>query len=67
MLNNCQISDERELTPLFQRATEFLQNKPNVKLLKSPITVCGDIHGQFYDCKSFSVLAATATTRTTWP
>jgi serine/threonine-protein phosphatase 4 catalytic subunit len=48
-LNDCQIPDERDLAPLFQKATELLQNEPNIKRLTSPITVCGDIHGQFYD------------------
>jgi serine/threonine-protein phosphatase 4 catalytic subunit len=48
-LSECQVPEERELTPLFQKATELLQNEPNIKILSAPITVCGDIHGQFYD------------------
>jgi serine/threonine-protein phosphatase 4 catalytic subunit len=48
-LGDCQVPDERDLAPLFHKATEILQNEPNIKTLKSPITVCGDIHGQFYD------------------
>jgi serine/threonine-protein phosphatase 4 catalytic subunit len=48
-LNDCHIPEERDLTSLFQKATELLQNEPNIKRLSSPITVCGDIHGQFYD------------------
>ena len=48
-LSDCQVPDERDLAPLFQKATELLQSAPNIKQLKSPITVCGDIHGQFFD------------------
>jgi serine/threonine-protein phosphatase 4 catalytic subunit len=48
-LSECQVPDERDLGPLFQKATELLQNEPNIKLLSAPITVCGDIHGQFFD------------------
>jgi serine/threonine-protein phosphatase 4 catalytic subunit len=48
-LSECQVPDEHDLAPLFQKATELLQNEPNIKLLSAPITVCGDIHGQFFD------------------
>lgn len=48
-LNTCVVPDEKDLGILFQKATELLQTQPNIKHLSSPITVCGDIHGQFYD------------------
>jgi serine/threonine-protein phosphatase 4 catalytic subunit len=48
-LADCQVPEERELTQLFQKAAELLQNEPNIKYLTPPITVCGDIHGQFFD------------------
>ena len=48
-LNDCQIPDEKDLIFLFDKARELLQGQPNVKELHSPITVCGDIHGQFFD------------------
>ena len=48
-LSDCQIPDEQELVPLFDKARELLQNEGNIKFLHSPITVCGDIHGQFFD------------------
>jgi serine/threonine-protein phosphatase 4 catalytic subunit len=48
-LNDCQVPDERDLEPLFAKATELLEKEPNIKRLRAPITVCGDIHGQFFD------------------
>ena len=29
--------------------TEMLKNEPNVLNVDSPVTVCGDVHGQFFD------------------
>lgn len=49
LLNDCQVPDEKDLFPLFEKATEILQHESNIKELSSPITVCGDIHGQFFD------------------
>lgn len=48
-LNECQVPDEKDLIPLFEKATELLDKEENIKQLQSPITVCGDIHGQFFD------------------
>ena len=49
LLNDCQVPEEKDLIPLFEKATEILQGTENIKELSSPITVCGDIHGQFFD------------------
>eukprot|EP00455_Lapot_gusevi_P022003 TRINITY_DN2294_c0_g1_i1.p1 TRINITY_DN2294_c0_g1~~TRINITY_DN2294_c0_g1_i1.p1 ORF type:complete len:500 (+),score=136.96 TRINITY_DN2294_c0_g1_i1:87-1586(+) len=34
---------------LIHRATELLRTEPNLLTLGDPITVCGDVHGQFFD------------------
>lgn len=34
---------------LCQRAKDILYEEPNVVKLRSPITLVGDVHGQFYD------------------
>jgi serine/threonine-protein phosphatase 2B catalytic subunit len=34
---------------IIRRATDLLRKESNVLHLQDPITVCGDIHGQFYD------------------
>ncbi|RDB30000.1 Serine/threonine-protein phosphatase 2B catalytic subunit [Hypsizygus marmoreus] len=40
-----------ELQALFilEHATEMLTREPNLVNVKSPVTICGDIHGQYYD------------------
>jgi Calcineurin-like phosphoesterase len=34
---------------LLLQAKEILQQESNVQPVRAPVTVCGDIHGQFYD------------------
>ncbi len=34
---------------LLAACERLLRKEPNVLSLKAPITVCGDVHGQFYD------------------
>jgi len=34
---------------LIHRASAIIKSEPNMLELKYPITVCGDIHGQFFD------------------
>jgi hypothetical protein len=33
------------------QAKEILINESNVSQVKAPVTICGDIHGQFHDLK----------------
>ena len=34
---------------MFNLGTEVLKKEPNVLNVDSPVTVCGDVHGQFFD------------------
>jgi len=40
---------ENEVTVLCEKAKEILQEESNVQPVEAPVTICGDIHGQFYD------------------
>jgi diadenosine tetraphosphatase ApaH/serine/threonine PP2A family protein phosphatase len=40
---------EQDLVELFLKVMEELYTESNILELQSPITVCGDIHGQLYD------------------
>ncbi|KAI3500846.1 hypothetical protein L1887_36672 [Cichorium endivia] len=38
---------------LCDKAKEILMKESNVQPVKSPVTICGDIHGQFHDIADF--------------
>jgi len=40
---------ENEVKGLCDKAKEILSKESNVQPVKCPVTVCGDIHGQFHD------------------
>merc|ERR1712000_720598 len=42
---------EKDLRSLCESVKELLMEESNVQPVKCPVTVCGDIHGQFYDLK----------------
>jgi serine/threonine-protein phosphatase 4 catalytic subunit len=47
----CEIIKESEVKILCQKAMEILMEESNVQRVDAPVTICGDIHGQFYDLK----------------
>ena len=49
VLKRCEYLKESEVKALCQKAREVLADEDNVKAISSPVTICGDIHGQFYD------------------
>ena len=48
-LRDCQPLEEECVKRLCQMAIEILVEESNVQTIDSPVTICGDIHGQFYD------------------
>eukprot|EP01006_Ploeotia_vitrea_P064087 TRINITY_DN86935_c0_g1_i1.p1 TRINITY_DN86935_c0_g1~~TRINITY_DN86935_c0_g1_i1.p1 ORF type:complete len:326 (+),score=35.61 TRINITY_DN86935_c0_g1_i1:66-980(+) len=51
LLRNCEIIKESEVKTLCFKAREILLEEGNVQKIYAPVTICGDIHGQFYDLK----------------
>ena len=43
------ILDERDLRILCEKVKELLIEESNVQPVSAPVTIVGDIHGQFYD------------------
>jgi len=48
-LFECQLLSESCLLSLCSKVKELLVKEENIKSISCPITICGDIHGQFYD------------------
>ena len=48
-VKNGTILPERELRILCEKVKEILIEESNVQPVKAPVTICGDIHGQFHD------------------
>lgn len=45
----CKPLSESQVEKLCEKAREVLQTESNVHTVRAPVTVCGDIHGQFHD------------------
>lgn len=54
-LNQAKCLHERDLRLLCEKAKEILLEESNVQPVSAPVTVCGDIHGQFYDLQELFV------------
>jgi len=50
-LRRCEIISEKQVKSLCDKAREILMEEANVQRVDAPVTICGDIHGQFYDLK----------------
>jgi len=48
-LRRCEYIKESEVRSLTSKAREILAEESNVQRVDAPVTICGDIHGQFYD------------------
>lgn len=48
-LLECKHLTEAEVQELCTKARELLMGEQNVQPVKCPVTVCGDVHGQFHD------------------
>lgn len=50
-LLGCKPLSEEMVKNLCEYAKEILSKESNVAEVRAPVTICGDIHGQFYDLK----------------
>ncbi|KAI9318130.1 serine/threonine-protein phosphatase 4 catalytic subunit [Dichotomocladium elegans] len=50
-LRRGEIISEQEVKELCEKAREILIEESNVQRVDAPVTICGDIHGQFHDLK----------------
>lgn len=48
-LFDCKPLSEDQVKELYDKAREIFAKENNVHLVRAPVTVCGDVHGQFHD------------------
>ena len=49
LTNQCKYLPEKDLRELCIQVSDILVQESNVQPVSTPVTVCGDIHGQYYD------------------
>eukprot|EP01118_Nematostelium_gracile_P003403 TRINITY_DN1392_c0_g1_i1.p1 TRINITY_DN1392_c0_g1~~TRINITY_DN1392_c0_g1_i1.p1 ORF type:complete len:314 (-),score=70.20 TRINITY_DN1392_c0_g1_i1:34-975(-) len=47
--SKCEALAEEEIKKLCDLVKSYLFEESNVHIVRTPVTICGDIHGQFYD------------------
>lgn len=52
-----EVIDEPTVKKLCRKVQEVLMGESNVELIQSPITLVGDVHGQFYDVQKIFKIA----------
>ena len=55
----CKLLSENEVLALCDKAREILIDESNVQPVKCPVTVCGDVHGQYHDLMELFKIAGT--------
>jgi len=45
----CKHLSEAQVAKLCEKGKEVLEKESNVHVVRAPVTVCGDVHGQFHD------------------
>src|SRR5947207_15137926 len=48
-VRGCQYLPETDLKRLCEMVKELLMEESNIQPVNTPVTICGDVHGQFYD------------------
>jgi hypothetical protein len=48
-LYQCKSLTELEIKLLCEKAREILLEESNVQMVRCPVTICGDVHGQLHD------------------
>lgn len=48
-LLKCQLLNESEVLLLCEKSKEIFGKELNVQPVRAPVTICGDVHGQFHD------------------
>eukprot|EP00331_Platyophrya_macrostoma_P032118 CAMPEP_0176443552 /NCGR_PEP_ID=MMETSP0127-20121128/22505_1 /TAXON_ID=938130 /ORGANISM="Platyophrya macrostoma, Strain WH" /LENGTH=314 /DNA_ID=CAMNT_0017828831 /DNA_START=43 /DNA_END=987 /DNA_ORIENTATION=- len=48
-LYKCEQLPESDVRAICEKAKEILSQESNVQPVRAPVTICGDIHGQFHD------------------